>query len=356
MATIVEVARLAGVSTATVSHTFSAKRPVSARTRARVTAAAARVGYRPNHIAVSMVTGRTQTIGMVVPDIANPFFSELVRGAEAVAMAAGYVTIVCSSELDAALEDQCVQVLVDKRVDALLYLPGTTGRNSSLADPALQRTPLIVIDEELADLPPGATVIASDNEAGGFLAARHLVELGHRQVGVVAGPAGLPTAEARLRGFLRGLAERRISVPAPWIVRAAQYTREVGLAAGRAMLDSHPEVTAVCCANDLIALGVMTAAGECGRKVGPDLSVIGFDDIFVAGLVTPALTTVRQPIARLGAEAARLAVGAIGGSRGAASPAPHRITLPVELVVRHSTAPVTRPPGRRKRPAGAKAP
>jgi LacI family transcriptional regulator len=351
MATIVEVARMAGVSPATVSHTFSAKRPVSPRTRDQVMAAAVTVGYRPNHIAASMVTGRTRTIGVVVPDIGNPFFSELVRGAEAAAMAAGYMTIVCSSELDAALEDRCVEVLVDKRVDALLYLPGTTRRHSCLADPALRRTPLIVIDEELTDLPPEAAVITSDNEAGGVLIAHHLAELGHRQIAVVAGPAGLPTAEARLRGFLGGLAERGISVPAARVARAASYTRAAGLEAGRVMLASHPEVTAVCCANDLIALGVMAAAGERGREVGEDLSVTGFDDIFVSALVTPSLTTVRQPIARLGAEAARLAVGAIGRSPASSYGPPKRILLPVELVVRRSTARVTRPRGGHKGPA-----
>src|SRR5258708_377186 len=172
MVTIVDVARMAGVSTATVSHTFSANRPVSQETRERVRAVAARAGYRPNHVAASMVTGRTRTIGMVVPDIGNPFFSELVRGAEAAAMAAGYMTIVCSSQLDGALEDRCVEVLRDKRVDALLYLPGTTRRHGHLHDPPLSRTPRIVIDEELADLPAGATVITSDNQAGGEPAAR----------------------------------------------------------------------------------------------------------------------------------------------------------------------------------------
>jgi LacI family transcriptional regulator len=342
VATIVDVARMAGVSVATVSHTFSAKRPVSPRTKARVRAAAARAAYRPSHIAVSMVTGRTRTIGMVVPDIANPFFSELVRGAEAASMAAGYMTIVCSSELDAALEDRCVEVLSDKRVDALLYLPGTTREHRCLRDPALQRIPLVVIDEELDDLPPSATVITSDNEAGGVLAARHLADLGHCEIGVVAGPDGLPTAEARLRGFVRALGERGITIPPERILRASYYTREAGLATGRAMLASHPRLTAVYCANDLIALGLMTAAAECGRTVGRDLSVAGFDDIFVSQLVTPALTTVRQPIAQLGGQAAELAVEAIEGRRDH----PERIVLPVELVVRGSTAEV---PSRRTR-------
>ena len=335
MATIVDVARMAGVSVATVSQTFSAKRPVSARTRAKVRAAAARAGYRPSHVAVSMVTGRTRTIGMVVPDIANPFFSELVRGAEAAAMAAGYMTIVCSSELDAALEDRCVEVLSDKRVDALLYLPGTTRRHSRLADPALKQTPLIVIDEELDDLPPDATVVTSDNEAGGVLAAGHVADLGHRDIGVIAGPAGLPTAEARLRGFVRALGERGIEIPPERVLRASYYTREAGLLAGRAMLRRHPDITAVYCANDLIALGQITAAAERGIAVGRDLSVAGFDDIFISQLVTPALTTVGQQIARLGREAAQLAVEAIDGRRDG----PQRIVLPVELVIRDSTAP-----------------
>jgi LacI family transcriptional regulator len=334
MATIVDVARMAGVSVATVSQTFSAKRPVSPVTRARVRAAAATTGYRPSHVAVSMVTGRTRTVGIVVPDIANPFFSELVRGAEAAAMAAGYMTIVCSSELDSALEDRCVEVLSDKRVDALLYLPGTTRKHRRLADPALRRIPLIVIDEDLEDMPADAKVVTCDNEEGAVLAARHLADLGHRDIAVIAGPAGLPTAEARLRGFLRALGERGIAVPDDRVLRASYYTLDAGRRIGDQMLAGHPGVTAVYCANDLIALGLMTVAAARGRTVGRDLSVAGFDDIFVSALVTPALTTVRQPIAELGRQAARLAIESIEGRTGH----PGRIVLPVELVIRGSTA------------------
>ncbi len=357
MVTIVDVARMAGVSTATVSHTFSAKRPVSPQTRQRVMAVAARAGYRPNHVAASMVTGRTRTIGMVVPDIANPFFSELVRGAEAAAMAAGYVTIVCSSELDAALEERCVEVLEDKRVDALLYLAGNARSQARLTDPALARTPIVVIDEELADLPPGASVVTADNEGGGALAAQHLCGLGHREIGVVAGPPGLPTAEARLRGFVAEVGRRGVALPGQRIEHAAYYTRDAGLAAGLELLTSDPGLTAVFCANDLIALGVLGAAGECGRQVGRDLSVAGFDDIFVAQLVNPPLTTIRQPIAKLGQEAARLALAALAGRGGG----PRRRVLPVELIVREATAPAVRSngsgaaaEGSRPREAGAR--
>jgi LacI family transcriptional regulator len=335
VATILDVARMAGVSPATVSHAFSAKRPVSERTRARVQAAAVRAGYRPSHLAAAMVTGRTRTLGVVVPDIANPFFSELVRGAEAAAMAAGYMTIVCSSELDADLEDRCVEVLSDRRVDSLLYLPGTTRRHRCLEDPALGTTPLVVIDEEMPDLPARASVVMSDNEAGGAAAARHLAELGHAEIGVVAGPPGLPTAEARLRGFVAALTDLGIAVQPKRILRAVYYTREAGLLAGASLLSRQPGISAVFCANDLIALGMMSAAAQAGRTVGRDLSVAGFDDIFVAQLVSPALTTIRQPIAELGRRAAGIAIGAIEGRDGE----PRREVLPVQLVVRGSTSP-----------------
>jgi len=285
-----------------------------------------------------MVTGRTRTIGIVVPDIANPFFSELVRGAEAAAMAAGYMTIVCSSELDAGLEDRCVEVLSDKRVDALLYLPGTTRSHRCLADPALAYTPLVVIDEDMAGLPARAVVVTSDNEGGGVLAAGHLADLGHRQMGVAAGPAGLPTAEARMRGFADALTARGIELTPDRVVRAPSYTFEAGLAAGRELLAGHPAITAVYCANDLIALGVISAARESGRTVGRDLSVAGFDDIFISQLVSPALKTIRQQISQLGRQAAETAVAAIAGR----TDGPGRIVLPVQLVIRGSTARVPR--------------
>jgi DNA-binding LacI/PurR family transcriptional regulator len=242
---------------------------------------------------------------------------------------------VCSSELDADLEDRCVEVLTDKRVDSLLYLPGTTRRHRCLEDAALARTPLVVIDEEMPDLPAHASVVTSDNEQGGAAAASHLAELGHAEIGVVAGPAGLPTAEARLRGFLAALAGRGIAVAPQRILRAASYTMEAGLLAGASLLARQPEVTAVFCANDLIALGLMRAAIQAGRTVGRDLSVAGFDDIFVAQLLSPALTTIRQPIAELGRRAAGLAIGAIEGRDSQ----PRREVLPVQLVVRGSTVP-----------------
>jgi LacI family transcriptional regulator len=333
--TIRDVAREAGVSIATVSHALSGNRTVSQETERRVRASAARLGYRPNHVAASMVTGRTRTIGVIVPDIANPFFSELVRAAERAAALRDHVLIVSSSELDAGLEDRSLEVMFDKRADAILYAPGTPRRHASLRRIVASGAPVVVLDEAIASLPRSASVITTDSEGGARLAALHLGGLGHRRVGVIAGPKGLPTARTRLEGFLRGAAEAGFRVPPNMIVSAAAYTREEGLEVAISLLSSRA-VTAVFCANDLIALGALQAAADLGISVPDDLSVVGFDDIFVSKLVSPALTTIRQPIGLLGKEAANLAIDLIEG----VTALPQRRVLDVELVVRASSAPV----------------
>lgn len=333
MPTIVDVARLAGVSTATVSNAFSGRRPVAPETRDRVQAVAKRLGYRPNHVAASMVTGRTRTIGVVVPDISNPFFSELVRAAENAAGSRGYMTLVASSELDAALEDRYVDVMHDKRVDALLYLPGTGRLPAGLGGILAADTPLVVLDEALPSAPAGASIITTDNERGGEIVARHLLDLGHRHIGVIGGPRSLPTSRQRLAGFRRGLRRAGIPLERSRARHAAAYTRADGAEAARRLLAQDARITALFCANDLIALGALEAARGIRRAVPGDLSIAGFDDIFVSELVSPSLTTVRQPIGRLGKEAAELAIDLIEGR----ATGPQRQLLPVELVVREST-------------------
>ena len=330
--TIREVAREAGVSVATVSHALSGNRPVSAATRRRIARAARELGYRPNRVAASMITGRTQTLGMIVPDIGNPFFGGLCAAAERAAAVRGYAVVACSSELDPALEARTTRVLADRRVDALLYLAGTGNPNRALRELSPADLTLVALDEEVESLPEGCSLLAVDNEAGGALAAEHLLALGHRELGVVAGPSDLPTARARTAGFVAACQRVGISIPSRRVYHAP-YTVEGGRARARELLSAEPAVTAIFSGNDLIALGVLEAVEQAGRIVPADLSVVGFDDIFVAALARPPLTTIRQPIARLGKEAAELAIDIV---EGRAAQAERRI-LPVELVVRGST-------------------
>jgi DNA-binding LacI/PurR family transcriptional regulator len=333
--TIREVAREAGVSIATVSHALSGKRPVSLRTRVRIEHTADRLGYRPNAIAAAMPTGRTQTLGMIVPDLANPFFGELLGAVERTAAARGYSLVASSSELDLELEARAVRALHDRRVDALLYLGGCEQPNDAFAELARGDVKLVCLDEELPYLPPESSLVVVDNEEGGALAGQHLLECGHRELAVVGGPAGLPTARARLDGFRRTARAAGAEPATARVSHAATYTIEAGRDAALELLRRERAVTAVFCANDLIALGACAAARELGRQVPGDLSVVGFDDSLVAALVTPALTTIRQPLARLGKEAADAAIDLVEGTRTA----PLRLTLPVQLVVRESTAP-----------------
>jgi LacI family transcriptional regulator len=329
--TIREVAREAGVSIATVSHALSGKRPVSGATRKRITNAARKLGYRPNQVAAAMITGRTKTLGVLVPDIANPFFGGLVHAAEGAAAARGYTVVFSTAELDPTLEARAVEVLHDKRVDAVLYLGGTDRENRALRALARAATPIVALDEALPTIPRGASLVLVENEEGGRLAARHLLELGHTELGAVTGPSGLPTSRERLKGFAAAAGEHK---PHRRRIRYAEaYTIAGGRAAAHDLLEREPEITALFCANDLMALGALDAARALRRRVPEDLSLVGFDDIFVAGLVSPPLTTIRQPLARLGKEAAELAIDLIEGN----TTGPERRVLPVELVVREST-------------------
>jgi LacI family transcriptional regulator len=336
--TIRDVARLAGVSIATVSQALSGNRPVSAATRAQVLEAAKTLGYRPNRVAVSMVTRKTRTLAIIVPDIANPFFAALVKAVEGSAVERGYATVACSSDGNGDLEERYLELLTDNHYDALLYVgdhPRLSPRLTELAD---QGTAVVLIDRVPDDLAHVFPTIAADNAAGGALAATHLAELGHVEIGVVAGPRGLSTSTVRLRGFRAVLRKNGIVLGAEAVYHASDFTLDSGVKAVQRVLARYPAITALFCENDLIALGAIRVARQNGLEIPADLSIVGFDDIFVSSLVTPALTTIRQPITELGAVAVDIAVQ-LSEDRESTHAS---VVLPVELVCRESSAPAKR--------------
>jgi LacI family transcriptional regulator, galactose operon repressor len=330
--TIRDVARHAGVSIATVSHALSGNRPVSAELRRRVVHATERLGYRPSHLAQAMVTGRSKTLGLIVPDIANPFFPEVARGAEDAAADRGYGVLLADSELDPDEEQRCVDAFQDKGVDGLIYLAGTPVLGPALADAAAAGTPLVLVDEELPVHGPRCGFVGVENREGGRLAARHLLDAGLRRIAVIAGPGELPTAQARLAGFLDALTGAGVDPCAH--VTADAYRFEDGQAAAERVLAGGPPPQALLCANDLLALGAMNVVRDAGLAVPADVAVAGFDDIFFARFFSPALTTVAQPMRRIGAEAAELLIDLIEGRHS-----DRRRLLPVHLVARASTHP-----------------
>ena len=263
MTTIRDVARQARVSTTTVSHVINGTRRVDAATAARVDAAIAQLGYRPNALARSMRRGRTHTVGVVVPDIANPFFGDLARWLEDALFEAGYSAIICNSDGDPRKEARYLDVLLAKQADGLLLIAASQP-SERLRDLVEGGPPTIVIDRELGDLPVSQVMVA--NHHGGWLAGQHLLELGHRDVAVIAGPGSLGTSAKRLEGFREAFLGAGVSLRPSRIARG-DFRAASGRAAMEHLLARGSRPSAVFAENDLMALGALSAAHAAGLVI-----------------------------------------------------------------------------------------
>ncbi len=331
--TIREVARRAGVSTATVSRILSGASTSRPATVAAVRAAAEALDYRPSSIARSLKTRLSGTLGLIVTDVHNPFFPELVAAVEDAAWAHGLRVILCNGARDPRREADYLALLQDGRVDGLIVAAGhvTDGYAAQLATSAV---PVVIVNSERADL--GVPTIVSDNRAGGRLAAEHLLGLGHRHVAVVTGPSERADSADRVQGALDALELAglpRGDVPVVDVGEAAEGRRPFV-----ELLAEWPGVTGLVCYNDVTAIGVIRALRADGRRVPEEISVVGFDDIDAAAWVEPPLTTIVQQKAEMGRWAVRRLVERIAGMGGEAERA-ERVVLPVSLCVRGSTGP-----------------
>jgi len=330
VSTIKDVAALAGVSFTTVSHVLNDTRPVSADARRRVLAAVEEIGYLPSAVARSLRKSETKIIGVLVPNVQNPFFAELVCGVEECCRLAGYSVFLCNSDNDPKRQQQYMRTLLEKRIDGLLL--ASAGDAASLAKIfKLASVPAVTVDR----LVPGARAdrVSVHNQAGAHAAVAHLLELGHRHIGCISGPAEFEVAIERVEGWRQALLERGITPQEGWLVES-DFSSAGGYEAVRALLRKHPEITAVFAGNDMMAMGGLRAAAELGRKVPEQLSIVGFDDIELSSFVYPALTTVGCSIKELGREAARVLLDRIDNPG-----APLKdVLLTPRLVVRESSA------------------
>jgi LacI family transcriptional regulator len=324
---MVEVAQEAGVSLMTVSRVINHKQDVNPGTRQRVLEVIQRLGYRPSGIARSLATRRTATLGLVVPDIANPFFSSVARGVEHMAYAEGYNVLLCNAEEDPEREWEVLLSLEAKQVDGVVLC--SSRLDNARLKTILGRQPAVVLVNRR--LEGGVDHVILDDEAGGSLATRHLLSRGHRGIGFLAGPDASYSARQREAGYRGALASAGIELRPEWIQPCAP-TVEGGQAGAAQILQTRPELTALFCYNDLVAVGALQAATGLGRRVPQDLAVVGFDDILLAGLVTPALTTCRAPLYELGGQAARALLARIRGCSGNCQ----EVVLQTELIVRQS--------------------
>ncbi len=321
-----DVARHAGVSQPTVSLVLgnNPRARVASATRERVIRAAAELGYRPNLLARGLVQRRSYALGVLIPDLANPFYVDVVSGVERVASAEGYAVLLCDSRETAPVKH--LDALRGRQIDGIII--DALGA-AALPDGSLAHLNVVLIDQPAGRWPG----VASDAAAAGRLAAEHLIGLGHRDLALIGPAADVHTFRMRERGFVGALRQAGIAIPSEWLRRAAP-TVAGGQVAMRALLARDPRPTGVFCANDLVALGALKACHAAGARVPEQMSLVGCDDIEMARIVTPELTTVAVPAREIGARAARLLLRTLADKPANRS---SRL-LPVRLLVRGTTA------------------
>ena len=339
--TIRDVAALSGVSIGTVSAVLNRKDTVSDGTRERVLRAMSELHYRPSAAARRRLQPTSaKSIGLIVKEVNNPYFADIIFGAQEAARELGYSVLVGHTERSHDLEQQIADLLVAKDVDGLIINPllNDGADRSHLAEIRWTNVPLVLIEGVEG---VQASVVDVDNVSAEQGVVEYLVGLGHQRIVHVAGPRYSTHSDERVEGLRRAFAAAEMPVGEGTVIHAG-----AGLADGyRAALDAfrdgeHP--TAVTCYNDLVAIGVMRALRELGLRVPEDVSVVGFDDIDVSGYLATPLTTVRMPRREIGRRATRMLVEAVEAEGGMA---PQRVQLDTELVVRASTAPPTEPGG-----------
>lgn len=334
MASIRDVAALAGVSTATVARVLRGTAPVSEALARRVKWAVSELDYVPNAVARGLSRGRSNLVGLLVPDISNPFFAEVTRGLEEVAAQHDYHVLVSSSDLHAERESELVRVFESRTVDAVAFTPSAT------TAPHLRRlrkagVPLAFVDRRVTDV--AAPTVRTDNKAAAHQAVRYLLELGHRRIAMLGGPPAFATAVERLEGFTAAMREAGVRV-GKGLVRQGFLGIDGGYQAMASVLDTRPRPTAVFSFNNLLAVGALGALRDRGVRVPEGISLVTFDDMSLFPYVDPPITAIAQPAYEMGVETGRLLFAML--DRPDRTAEDYRdIVLPTDFRIRASCAP-----------------
>jgi LacI family transcriptional regulator len=329
--TMQDVARLAEVSIATVSAVINKTAVVSPKRAERVSKAMEALDYHPDHIARSLKTGRTQTIGIILPDVTNPFYPEVITGAEEVAHANHYSVILCNTNEDPAHELQQLNILFGHRADGVLI--GCTDPALSLEGPTKRRFPIVCFDR----IPQGfrGDSVSTDNFQGAYEATQHLIHLGHTRIALLVGRTELSTHLARLEGHRKAMVEARLPILGEYSFSGGMEVK-TGYDIGLHLLEASNRPSAIFCTNNKLLLGFVTAMRESAVECPRTISVVGYDDFAWTENFYPRLTVVAQPARELGRQAMQLLIKRL---RGDVTTPPTQITLKPELRVRESTTP-----------------
>jgi LacI family transcriptional regulator len=333
MVTIREVARQAKVSVGTVSNVLAGSATVRPELRRRVEEAMRGLDYHPNQIARSLKTRQTKTLGMVISDITNPFFPQVVRGAEDAAMESGYLLITLNTDDNPERERRALSMLRARMVDGLLLTVAATREDMKHVEQfRASGLPIVCLDRKVPHIP--LDLVSSDNARGARMCMQHLLSRGHRRIGYLSGTVGLFTAETRLAGFQKALDEAGITSE-PRLVRHGDFRLDSGYRLAKEMLLEHDPPTALFASNAMMGFGALKAIHELGLRCPEDVALAMFDDVPFGDVIQPRLTVVAQPAYEIGRVGAELLIARLEGRETSPQPVCH--TLIPELLVREST-------------------
>jgi LacI family transcriptional regulator len=325
------VARAARVSTSTISRYLNKNISLPEETAARIDGAIQALRYRPNVVARRLLKGATEIIGLATPDIGNPFFAELASAVEARAAEQGYSVILCSTGNRLDKELAYLERLASRHADGLLFLTNH-GDDGALRRAFETRRNVVLLDEDIEGL--DAPKIFVENQRGGYLATRCLIEAGHSKIAHISGPKNLFSVQERERGFRLAARESSLGIPEEFVL-FGRYDRAFGREAAEKLLSLPDKPTAIFAASDYLVMGVLDALREMGLSSPRDVSLVGFDDMPFASLLDPPITTVRQPVRLMGERGVDVLLSRIRGDDGPTAP----LRLPVALIERASVAP-----------------
>jgi LacI family transcriptional regulator, galactose operon repressor len=335
MATVKEVAKRAGVSVGTVSNVLTGVTPVSAGLRERVRSAVRELDYHPDYVARSLKLRHTMMLGMIISDVTNPFFSSLVRGAEDAALERNYLLLTFNTDDRIEREKRALAVLRSRRADGILLVVAPQAEDyDHVAETLALGTPVVCLDR----VPPKLKVdsVTVNNVKAARDCVQHLIARGHRRIGIITGSMALQTARQRLRGYEKALADAGIPM-SPELVREGDFRTPSGYALGRELLSMPHRPSAIFSSNGMMALGVLKAIEELGLNCPNDVALAVFDDLPMADIIRPHLTTVAQPAYHMGYRGAELLIRKISGQM--TKDGKVNVSLEAELKIRESTAP-----------------
>lgn len=329
MATIKDVAKMAGVSTTTVSHVVNKTRFVAPETEKLVLEAIKSLNYSPSAVARSLKINTTKSIGMIVTTSETPYFAEIIHAVEEHCYRQGYSLFLCNTQNEPEKIQNHLEMLAKKRVDGLLVMCAEYPQDSRDLLSDFTSIPMVVMD--WGPINEDTDIIQDNSFTGGYLATKYLIDNGHTKIGLISGELSKTTAKTRFDGFVKAMAEANLAINDNWIMEGA-FEPEDGYECMNKILVQDQLPTAVFCCNDVMALGAISAIGEKGMKVPDDISIIGYDNIHASRFYSPPLTTIHQSKSRLGAQAVNLLFQRIEDKSGTHS----KIELHPELVIRKS--------------------